>query len=429
MIFPLFAFLFETPIAALLAAAGAVAIPVVIHLLRRFRRQIVDLPTIRFLLEAKKVQEKRWRIEQWLLLVLRCLMVFLLASACAAAMPWAEPYWRKLFPEMRGQRIAGVSRVHTILVLDASLSMLAQKDGKSAFEKAKQNADRFVQACNPGDAISLVQMSFPPKIIINEAAEDFDKVREEISAIAPTHGCADLPGTLALVDAILQRSPSRFKDRKVLFVSDLQKSSWLGNGAGPANALFSKMRTKANLGVLDVGAEIPSNLAITNLEIDGQIAGVSSETRFIAKLQAFGDKPQSRVKVRLLAGKIAQGSDSVSLAQVLEESVDMQASSQATVLLKYKFKEPGDYAVQMQLDQDNLAVDDSCRVIVRVSKELNILLVNGRYSARELERSTGFLQIALDNDGVDSTFTNCNWCAKLCVFNNQVPSRVCKTWE
>ena len=58
MIFPLFAFLFETPIAALLAAAGAVAIPVVIHLLRRFRRQIVDLPTIRFLLEAKKVKSK-----------------------------------------------------------------------------------------------------------------------------------------------------------------------------------------------------------------------------------------------------------------------------------------------------------------------------------------------------------------------------------
>ena len=402
MIFPVFAFLFETPFAALLAASGAVAIPVVIHLLRRFRRQIVDLPTIRFLLEAKKVQEKRWRIEQWLLLALRCLMVFLLASACAAAMPWAEPYWRKLFPEMRGQRIAGVSRTHTILVLDASLSMLAQKEGKSAFEKARQNADSFVQACNPGDAISLVQMAYPPRIIINEAAEDFDKVREEISAMGATHGCADLPGTLALVDAILQRSPARFKERKVLFVSDLQKSSWLGNGAGPANALFTKIRTKAALGVVDVGAEIPANLAITNLEIDGQIAGVSAETRFIAKLQAFGDKPQTRVKVRLLAGKIAQGADSVALAQVLEESVDMQTSSQATVLLKYKFKEPGDYAVQMQLDQDNLAVDDSCRVIVRVSKELNILLVNGRYSARELERSTGFLQIALDNDGVDS---------------------------
>ncbi|NBY03611.1 MAG: VWA domain-containing protein, partial [Planctomycetes bacterium] len=220
--------------------------------------------------------------------------------------------------------------------------------------------------------------------------------------ITPTHGCADLPGTLALVDAILQRSPARFKERKILFVSDLQKGSWLGNGAGPANALFSKIRTKAVLGVVDVGVEIPSNLAITNLEIDGQIAGVSAETRFIAKLQAYGDKPQSRVKVRLLAGKIMQGADSVSLAQVIEESVDMQASSQATVLLKYQFKEPGDYAVQMQLDQDNLAVDDSCRVIVRVSKELNILLVNGRYSARDLERSTGFLQIALDNEGVDS---------------------------
>lgn len=402
MIFPLFAFLFETPFAAILAASGAVAIPVVIHLLRRFRRQIVDLPTIRFLLEAKKVQEKRWRIEQWLLLVLRCLMLFLLASACAAAMPWAEPYWRKLFPEMQGQRIAGVSRAHTIIVLDASLSMLAQKDGKSAFEKARQNADRFVHACNPGDAISLVQMAFPPKIIINEAAEDFDKVREEISIISPTHGCADLPGTLSLVDAILQRSPARFKERKVLFFSDLQKSSWLGNGSGPANALFSKIRTKATLGVVDVGVEIPYNLAITNLEIDGQIAGVTAETRFIAKIQSYGDKPQSRVKVRLLAGKIPQGADSVSLAQVLEESVDMQASAQATVLLKYKFKEPGDYAVQMQLDQDNLAVDDSCRVIVRVSKELNILLVNGRYSVRDLERSTGFLQIALDNEGVDS---------------------------
>jgi len=398
----LFAFLFETPLLAILAASGAVSIPVVIHLLRRFRRQVVDLPTIRFLLQAKKVQEKRWRLEQWFLLLLRCLMVLLLVAACTAAMPWVEPYWRNIFPNMQGQKALGTIRSHTILVFDSSLSMLATKDGKSAFDKAKSNAEKFSQACELGDSISLIQMSFPPKTIINEPSEDLDKVRDEILALVPTHGCSDLAGTLALVEALLQRSPSRFKERRVIFFTDLQRGSWLGTNNAAANVLFAKLRIKADVSIFDVGSDIETNLAISNLEVEGQVAGVGSETRFSAKLQVFGDKPKSPVKVKLLVGKIGPQADSVSIRQMAEDSFDMQASSQSTISLTHKFTEPGDYAIAVQLNQDRLAADDSSRMVVRVSKELNVLIVNGKYAARELEKSTGFLQIALDNDGVDS---------------------------
>lgn len=402
MISPVFGFLFESPIAALLAASGAVAVPVVIHLLRRFRRQVVDFPTIRFLLEARKAQDKRWRIEQWLLLALRCLMVLLLATACAAAMPWAEPYWRKLFPEMQGKQITGAIRVHTTIVVDSSLSMLVLKDGASPFEKARKHADQLVKDCNPGDAISLVQMSFPPRTIINEASEDFEKIHSEIALISCAHGCADFTGTLGLVDNILQRSPPRYGTRKVVFITDLQKASWLGSNAAPAKALISKIRSRATLEIVDVGLEIPSNLSVSNLEMDGQVAGVGSETRFTAKLQSFGEKPQNRVKARLLVGKVTPGIETFPMAQAAEDSIDMRASSQAAILLRHKFTEPGDYAVQIQIEQDNLSVDDTSRIIVRVNRELNVLLVNGRYSPNELERSTGFLQIALDNEGADS---------------------------
>src|ERR687883_137876 len=92
------AFLFATPAAALATAAGAAAVPVVIHLLNRRRYRVVDWAAMRFLLAALKRHHRRLRLEQWLLLAVRALLVLLPALAMAAATGWAEPYWERLFP-------------------------------------------------------------------------------------------------------------------------------------------------------------------------------------------------------------------------------------------------------------------------------------------------------------------------------------------
>src|SRR5437868_2073607 len=114
-------------------AAGAIAIPVIIHLINRRRFKIVPWAAMKFLLAAQKQTRKRMRIEQLLLLLVRVLIIACLLLGMIAVMGWSEEYlWgnpvaRFVFDGIGlggmgkgGQR---TQRVHHIFVFDASLSM------------------------------------------------------------------------------------------------------------------------------------------------------------------------------------------------------------------------------------------------------------------------------------------------------------------
>src|SRR5579871_1243937 len=80
--FPLAMFDLRTPAFAV-AGALLMAIPIIIHLLNRRRFRTVTWAAMEFLLRAMKKNRRRLRFEQWLLLLTRCLLIFLLGMALA----------------------------------------------------------------------------------------------------------------------------------------------------------------------------------------------------------------------------------------------------------------------------------------------------------------------------------------------------------
>ena len=95
--------------APLLYALAAAGVPVVIHLLNRRKYREVPWAAMRFLLAAIRKNRRRLRIEQWLLLAIRTLIILLVVSAMA-----------KPFLESFGAVIAG-QRTHKVIVIDGSL--------------------------------------------------------------------------------------------------------------------------------------------------------------------------------------------------------------------------------------------------------------------------------------------------------------------
>ena len=77
---------FESPI--FLAALGAVAAPIIIHLIFRLRKRVVVFGSLRFLEKIVKKNRRRLRLRDLILLLLRIAAVALIALA------FARPYLR-----------------------------------------------------------------------------------------------------------------------------------------------------------------------------------------------------------------------------------------------------------------------------------------------------------------------------------------------
>src|SRR6188768_1575676 len=103
------------------AGAAAISVPIIIHLLNRRKFRIVDWAAMDFLLEADKKNRRRVRLENLLLLLLRCLAVFLIGLLLA------RPYDSSglaatIFKNQQFERI---------VVVDDSLSSQAKINNRS----------------------------------------------------------------------------------------------------------------------------------------------------------------------------------------------------------------------------------------------------------------------------------------------------------
>ena len=99
--------------AALLAGAAALAIPILIHLFHKSRFQVVKWGAMHLLESVIRTNQRRIRIEQLILLIIRAAIPVLLALAMA------RPVWKG------AQQLMGEAKTSTVLLLDNSYSMEA----------------------------------------------------------------------------------------------------------------------------------------------------------------------------------------------------------------------------------------------------------------------------------------------------------------
>ncbi|HEV3446884.1 MAG TPA: VWA domain-containing protein [Gemmataceae bacterium] len=395
-IMPLFA-IFETPLAAVAVIAGSASIPIIIHLLNRKRFRIVTWAAMRFLLAAQKKNTRRMRIEQLVLLAVRTLIVLLLVCAMASVMPWSESLWARLFPESAVRAAAGGRRTHKILVLDGSFSMAARVGDSTCFERARSAANKLLQEAPAGDGFSVVLMAAPPRRVVPEPSDDARKAAEEVRALRLPHGNADLAATLSAVEDMVRHSPVKFEDREVYFFTDAQRSTWTARQSGNTAELLQKIQSRARTILVDVGVEGLSNVAVTNLILGVPYVTTGAATPITAALHNYGSEVRGQLRVDLYIGKARAGATDPPFGFQLvgQSNVDLQPG-QSAVNFNYQFTTPGDYALQVRLENDALELDDTRSVIVTVKESVPVMLVNGKPASELYDRATEWLFDALN---------------------------------
>ena len=169
---------------ALLGGLAALAIPIIIHLFHKSRFVVVKWGAMHLLEAVIRTNQRRIRIEQLILLAIRCAIPALLALAMA------RPVWQG------AQRLLGDAKTSTVVLLDNSYSMEAGRAGLSNFSLARDEAGRVIGDLKRGSDASVVLMGEGGAGLIDEPTYDTARLTQALSKLDAGFGTATVPSAL-----------------------------------------------------------------------------------------------------------------------------------------------------------------------------------------------------------------------------------------
>ena len=415
------AVLFATPLSALAVVTGVAVVPIIIHLLNRKRYQIVTWAAMRFLLVAQKKNVRRIRLEQWLLLLIRVLIGVLIVAAMVAVMSWIEPLWQKIIPGGT-THAARHGRTHHIIVIDASYSMGTKQDGDTTrFDEARERAKAVLEHAAAGDGFSVILLGTPAQTIVAGPADDRDKVAAEIDKLRLPHGSADSIGGLRLVADLINRPMEKYARREVTIITDLKRATWpllAGSNRGTATPgnppaavsgsadSWQTIVRGAQIVVVDVARQDVDNLAITNLVLGDPLPLVGMANSVSVTVVNHGRQQRTRAPVDLRVAAAPKPGEKLAFRDMGQQFVNVAPGASTTVTFplenQNRFREAGDYVLQVKAGEDALALDDVRSLGVTVRETIPVLVVNGKVSSEPLDTPGEWVRRALRPTGATS---------------------------
>jgi hypothetical protein len=298
-----------------LAGLGAIAIPVLIHLIQREKKRVIEFPSLMFVRRIPYQSVRRRRIRHWALLLMRAAAIALIAAA------FARPFMR----QGAMAAAAGGGAREIVILLDQSASM----GYGDHWARATEAARNVVRGLGADDRATLV--------LFNKNAEEnmratADRTRLEaaINAAKVGSGATRYGPALKLAESILSRSA--IKRREAVLISDFQRSGW----SGSEEVRFGEGIT---VNTVSVASANTANLAVPSVAFARSSFSGQERLTVTAGLSNKGDEALKDVPVTLTidgheiqtekATVAAHASGSVSFTQFTLSSPNVRGSVRA----------------------------------------------------------------------------------------------------
>jgi hypothetical protein len=357
-------FNFLNPI-ILLAAGAAVLLPLLIHIFNRQKVKTIPFSSLLFLRSLEKTRMRRIKIKEYLLLLIRSLIILLVVAAFAR-------------PAIRGgfaTKVGAHAKTSIVLLLDNSYSMgFETKDGL-VFELAKRKAKSILDQLKEGDEASLIEFSSHPRVITPHPTHDFRDLTRYLDEEAQLSAEKTNVGeAVKLAHEILQDSKNL--NREIYLVTDMEKSGW--SDLHPNILPSDDQKTKLYL--VNVSPPEKQNLCIEEISFGPQLIEKGRPFQITAKIANY-----TRQAVNgLLVGLYLDGK------RVSQTDVDLQKDGKAAVKFNPSVDQAGIHTGFFELTDDDLLIDNRRYFTFRIAEKIPVLLVGER------ERDTYHLGLALN---------------------------------
>ena len=378
-------FINAIPLWAGLAAAG-VAVPILLHLLSRRRYRNVDWAAMSLLRQAMRKRSRKLKLENLLLMLLRCAALALLALAMsrpfhqAAATDW----------DRQGRQMG------VVIAIDASYSM-SRAAAVRRFDLAVEAARDVARDLRQGDRVTLVLLSQRPNMVLRNVPFEPVVFNRAIADLEPTAQPLALDLALPmLVDLVGELGTA---GRRCLVITDGQASDWatlddIGRGRLADLGRTSKFQ------IIALGGADSANFAVTSLRhVAGRLAE-GSTARFSATVENFNSTDESGQEIEFVVdGQVVDRRDLQTIRSL----------GSVTVTSYLRMPRAGDIAIEARLKGDALTLDDIRRVAVSVRKHIKVALIDGDPSLTPFASETDFLQASLRSADMGSASKSLSW--------------------
>ena len=363
---------------AFLFGALAIAIPILIHLISRRRAIRWPFAAMEFLLRSHRKVARRLKIKQFLLLLLRCLLIAGLAFA------FAKPFLQ------RAQGSTPAQPAAYVIILDDSMSMRYQESpkGASLFSAARQQIERWIQRnLRAEDRIALLRATQRPQSdgLPDEQPEQIELTFEKAAILdklrrwKPSYARSDLPAAILRAQGILQKQQTLRPH--ILLFSDLAQHNQVAfpKSLDQSIALrFFPIRP----------AKAPTNAAVLEIQIEpAPYAGLDAY-QFTVFVRNLSPTPLVDLPLTLHLNETDRSKGFLSIPP-------WQIAQKRFVL---QLPKAGIYAGYAAIRPDGLDADDRYYFAIRTRKRPAILVVNGDSRPINYLDEVFYLQTALRDE-------------------------------
>lgn len=330
---------------AFLIGAAAVAIPLLLHLLRNQQAPEVRFSAVRLLRGVRVEHAQRRHVRDWLLLALRMAALLLLALA------FARPY-------LSGDE-STAARARVVL-LDRSASMAAP----AVWARARAAALEAIDAAPAGEPVGLIAFDDRPELL---AAPTMDRgaVRHAVDRLRPGVGGTQYAGAMARAVAVLEDTDAG--SGRIVLIGDLQGTEGDARVTVPEAVVVEVVKVAAGFdNVALIGAVQRDGAIVATVRNDG-VAG-----------------RRVRVRVESAGGRVEETQADVPASQTIEAVVPVGLRG-------------GDVKVVLVAAGGNELPADDARVLsVDVTRPVRVLVVGGAEDAFYVRAALGAGEVRPD---------------------------------
>ncbi|HEX6307631.1 MAG TPA: BatA and WFA domain-containing protein [Longimicrobiales bacterium] len=236
---------------AFLIGLAALAVPLLIHLIRRERHDAVEFPSLMFLSRIPQPVVKRRRIRNWWLFALRSLALILLVGA------FARP-----FVERSPAALAQLDQAREVVILlDRSYSM----GYGDRWSRAVTAAREAIDGLGPEDRASLVLFGAGARAV-TDPTTDHARLRSALDGATVGAGVTRYTPALKLAQSIL--AASDLPQREAVLISDFQRAGW--DGASGAQLPGGTVLRPVHIGDAAVSNTVVTHVTLRRSRVAGR---------------------------------------------------------------------------------------------------------------------------------------------------------------